>query len=155
MSEELRVPKRRAQVEVLLPGGGVRQVQIFLAEFAGTHAGHERLSDVLNADGSFLPALDVETDTMSFLARDAVAAARVGREWESNYDDLAGGEEHSVEITLLSGEKLKGNIYFLLPPDRSRLLDHLNDPQPFVRLDEGDRVALVNKRHIARISKVK
>jgi hypothetical protein len=155
MSDELRVPKRRAQVEVLLPGGGVRQVMFFLAEFAGNHAGHERLSDVLNADGAFLPALDIESDTMSFLARDAVAAARVGREWEPNYDELAGGEVHAVEITLLSGDKLKGNIHFVLPPERSRLLDHLNDRQPFVRLDEGDKVALVNKRHIARVSKLK
>jgi hypothetical protein len=154
MSDELRVPKGRAEVQVLLPGGGTRQVMVFLSEFAGTHAGHERLSDVLNADGSFLPALDVTSDTMSFLARDAIAAARVGREWEAS-SDLTGAEEAEVEITLTNGEKLRGHIDFILPPGRARLLDHLNDPRPFVRLDEGAQVALVNKRHIARVTQVK
>jgi len=42
-----------------------------------------------------------------------------------------------------------------MPPERSRLLDYLNDTQPFVRLAEKEKVALVNKRHIARVAKVK
>jgi len=154
MSDELRVPKRRAQVEVLLPGGAARQVTVFLAEFAGGHAGHERLSDLLNAAGEFVPAVDVATDAMTFINRQSVAAARVAREWEIG-DDLAGGEEHEVEIALSDGTSLRGTVHFVLPPERSRLLDFLNDAQPFVRLAQEDKVTLVNKRHIARVSKVK
>jgi hypothetical protein len=154
MSEELRVPKRRAQVELLLPGGGTRQVMFFLAEFAGTHAGHERLSDLVNGAHEFLPALDLATDTMSFVGRAGIAAARVGLEWDTRYG-LGDAEEHEVEITLADGTALRGIVQFELPPERSRLLDYLNDSQPFVRLDEGEKVALVNKRYIARVAKVK
>ena len=154
MADELRVPKRRAQVELLLPGGGSRQVEVFLAEFAGSHAGHERLSDLVNGDSEFLPAMDLTTGAMSFVGRAGIAAARVGRDWESSYG-LGDAEEHEVEIELSQGTTLRGIIQFELPPSRSRLLDYLNDSQPFVRLDEGEKVVLVNKRHIARVAKVK
>src|SRR5476649_508911 len=97
MGDELKVPKRRAQVELLLPGDGSRQVLVFLAEFAGSHAGHERLSDLVNGPNEFLPAVDLATDTTIFVGRAGIEAARVGREWESSYG-LGDAEEHEVEI---------------------------------------------------------
>ncbi|MGZ6143313.1 MAG: hypothetical protein ACXWLM_08240 [Myxococcales bacterium] len=154
MSDELRVPKRRAQVEVLLPGGAARQVTVFLAEYAPRHSGPERLSDLLNAQDDFVPAVDVATDTMTFLNRHGIAAARVEREWELA-GELEGGEQHEVELTLVDGTTLRGTVAFVMPPERARLLDFLNDAQPFVRLAEKEKVALVNKRHIARVAKVK
>jgi hypothetical protein len=59
--------------------------------------------------------------------------------------------KHEVEITLTDGTTLRGAVFFVLPHARSRLLDYLNDAQPFVRLAEPSRVALINKRHIARV----
>jgi len=151
MSEELKVPKRRVQVEVLIPGGGARQMIVFLAEFASTHTGPERLSDLLNAEAEFVPALDVGTDTMMFLSRHSIAAARVGHEWELG-EQPEEGVQHDVEITLTDGTTLPGSVFFLLPHSASRLLDYLNDAQPFVRLAEPEKVALINKRHIARVT---
>jgi hypothetical protein len=150
MSDELKVPKRRVQVEVLLPGGGMRQVTVFLSDFASHHGGPERLSDLLNGPDEFVPALDAQTDTMTFLGRGSIAAARVAPEWEID-PALAGSEEHEVEITLVEGMQLRGTLRYALPPGRTRLLDHLNDAQSFVRLEERDNIALINKRHIARV----
>ena len=150
MSDELRVPKRRVQVEVLVPGSPPRQVTIFLAEFASKHTGPERLSDLLNAPGEFFPALDA--GEMVFLGRHSIAAARVAREWELG-EELAEGQQPEVEIPLTDGTCLRGLVSFVLPPERSRLLDCLNDAQPFVRLLEQDRVALIHKRHIVRVAK--
>ena len=155
MSDELRVPKRRAQVEVLMPGGKALPVTVFLAEFASTHAGAERVSDLLNAaEGEFIASVDSTSDALTFLNRQNVAAARVSLEWEGE-EELEGAEAHEVEIALADGTLLKGRVRYLLPPERSRLNDYLNDPQPFVRLSHGDQVTLVNKRHIARVTKVK
>jgi hypothetical protein len=148
--DDLRVPKQRVQVEVLLPGGTVRQVIVFLAETASAHAGQERLSDLLNGTQDFLPALDTATDQMTFLGRGSIASARVARELEPEVGPAA--TEQEVEITLVDGKTLRGSITYVRPPERSRLLDELNDSQPFVRLLEKDSVALVNKRHIARIA---
>ena len=154
MTEDLRVPKRRAQVEVLLPGGGARQVTVFLSEFASRHSGPERLSDLLNAKDEFVPVVDAATDSVAFLGRHTIAAARVGREWEMP-GQIAGAEEHDLEITLVDGAVLRGLVSFVLPAGRTRLLDFLNDEQPFIELTERDKVALINKRYIARVAKVR
>src|SRR4051794_15590579 len=132
--QELRVPKRRTAVEVLLPGGAVRHVAVFLAEFAPGHQGTERLSDLLNGSADFVPALDVDSDAMTFLNRHAVSVARVAREVETEAgDDVTIPTEQEVEITLMDGASLTGLIAYVLPPDRSRLVDYLNDASPFFR----------------------
>jgi hypothetical protein len=154
MTDDLRVPKRRAQVEVLMPGGAARQVTVFLSEFASRHNGPERLSDLLNAEEDFIPAVDATTDTVVFLNRHGIAAARIAREWEISRDEPP-GEQHELEIALVDGTTLRGAVTVVLPPEHARLLDFLNDAQPFVRLAEREKVALVNKRHIARVAKVK
>jgi hypothetical protein len=153
MSEDLKVPKRRAQVEVLLPGGAVRQVTIFLAEYASAHDGPERLSDLLNGGDDFVPALDLASDTMTFLGRQSIAAARVAPDWDE--EDAPATSQQEVEITLADGTELHGSMAFVMSEEHSRLLDYLNDSPPFLRLIEQGRVALVNKRHIARVAKVK
>ncbi len=153
MSEDLKVPKRRAQVEVLLPGGAVRQVTIFLAEYASAHDGPERLSDLLNGGDDFVPALDLASDTMTFLGRQSIAAARVAPDWDE--EDAPATSQQEVEITLTDGTELHGTMAFVMSEEHSRLLDYLNDSPPFLRLIEQGRVALVNKRHIARVAKVK
>ncbi|TMA27329.1 MAG: hypothetical protein E6J78_10650 [Deltaproteobacteria bacterium] len=151
MADDLKVPKQRAEVEVLFPGGGVRQVVVFLAEFAEEHSGAERLSDLLNGPGEFLPAIDLQNDAVIFLGRQSIAAARVRPRWEPA--NPVAGAEHEVEITLADGATLWGRINFVLPPER-RLLDYLNLAEPFLRLQEKDKVSLINKRHIARVAKV-
>jgi hypothetical protein len=153
MSEDLKVPKRRAQVEVLVPGGGVRQVTIFLAEYASAHGGPERLSDLLNGADDFVPALDLASDAMTFLGRQSIAAVRVAPDWDE--EDVPSTSVHEVQITLTDGTELRGMMAFVMSEEHSRLLDYLNDAPPFVRLIEQGRVALVNKRHIARVAKVK
>jgi hypothetical protein len=151
MSEELKVPKRRAPVEVLFPGGAARRVTVFLAEFASNHSGPERISDLLNGGTDFVPAIDLESGRVTFLGRQGIAAARVEREWESE-PGMAATSEHAVQVTLVDGTVLRGTVGFAFPPERSRLLDYLNGAPPFVRLSEKDHVALINKRHIAQVA---
>jgi hypothetical protein len=154
MAEDLKVPKQRAEVEVLLPGGAARQVVVFLSEFASTHSGRERLSDLLNGGEDFVPALDTLTGNMTFLGRQSIAAARVAPEWEPA-DETVMASEHELEVTLADGTVLHGRVRIVMPPERSRLLDYLNDAPPFLKLVERGSVALVNKRHIARVARVK
>src|SRR5258708_28711871 len=125
MSEELRVPKRHVQVEVLIAGGGARQVTVLLDEFASTHTGPERLSDLLNAHDDFLPVVDVATGGTMFLGRQSIAAARVAPEWEPA-DPPEEGDRHELEIVLTDGTQLRGSVAFA---GRTRLLDFLNHAQ--------------------------
>jgi hypothetical protein len=150
---ELRVPKRRAEVEVVLPGGATRRVAVFLAEFASSHEGGERLSDLLNGDRAFFPALDDEIGEMTFLNRDGIAVARVAAEIEHDpASDLTLPSEFEVAIQLIDGTELHGLVTFVLPPERSRLIDYFNDGPPFFALLEEEHVALVNKRYVSRVA---
>jgi hypothetical protein len=149
--DELRVPKRRVPVEVILPGGAARRVVLFLAEAAADHAGGEQPSDLLNGPVEFIPAVDEADGAMTFLHRGAVAVVRVAPELEPDEaEEFTLPTEHEVEVHLAGGGVRAGLVSFLRP-DRTRLVDFLNEPSPFFRLLEADAVALVNKRHVTRV----
>lgn len=151
--EELRVPKRRTAVEIQLQGGAIHRVAVFLGDFASGHAGPERLSDLLNGPGGFVPAYDLEADAMTFLNRDGLAVARLPAVFETEANDQHTlPTEHEVEIVLDDGSRLRGLVSYVLPTERSRLIDFLNEAPLFFRLLEQDQVALVNKKYVARVA---
>jgi hypothetical protein len=149
---DLRVPKRRVAAVVLLPGGAVRRIALFLSEAASRHAGPERPSDLLCGRDDFLPAFDEESGGMTFLHRAALAAVRVPRELEADDAEATLPVEHDVEVLLADGTVLRGLVSFVRPEERVRLVDYLNEPAPFFPLHEEGTVALVNKRHVARVA---
>ncbi|MDI2099046.1 hypothetical protein [Ruicaihuangia caeni] len=149
---ELRVPKRRTPVELVLADGTHRNVLVFLAESAARHSGPERLSDLLDGESEFIPAVDASTDAVFFLSCQSVAVARVDSSVEG--DDVGQhtvSTEHEVELTLVGGVKLRGLVAYVMPPDRSRLTDYLNSESRFIKLIEQDAVALINKQQVALV----
>lgn len=150
--EDLRVPKRAVPVEVVLPGGEARQVAVYLSEGAASHPGPERLSDLLNGTAPFIPARESGSGAMTFLHRASIAVARVASEEEPADDSFTIPTEHEVEITLADGARLSGLVAYVAPQSRERLVDFLNRPEPFLRLLERERVALVGRAHVARVA---
>ena len=153
MLESLSIPKRRVAAQFILPGGASRAVAVFLAEAAPGHSGGERLSDLLNNSGSqFIPAIDAETDAMTFVQCENLSLARVDAALEPNVvDQFTIPTEHEVEVRLMDGQKLRGLITYVLPEAHSRLTDYLNNAPAFIPLLEGEKVALINKRHVAYV----
>jgi hypothetical protein len=152
MSGELRVPKHKTLVDVLLPGGASRRMALFLAEAAPDHSGPEVPLDLLNGRDDFIPAFDEAAGAMSFLHRPGVPVLRVARALDSVDEDVTLPTEHEVEVQLTDGSALGGLISFVRPTERSRLVDFLNEQPPFFRLLLGDEVAYVNKRHVACVA---
>lgn len=149
--EDLRVPKRKVAVEVLLPGGQSRRVSLFLAEAAADHDGPELPADFVNGPPRFVPVVDEASGAITFLNLASVAVVRVPRALDAEEDPFEVPVEHQVAIALLDGTVLQGIVSYVRPEDRARLGDLLNEPPPFVRLVEAETVALVNKRHVARV----
>jgi hypothetical protein len=151
--DDLRVPKRRIPVEMLLPGGASRQTTLFLSEVAADHTGPERPSDLLNGGDDFVPAFDETGKAMTFLNRSAISAVRLDPALDADLDeDVTLPTEHEVEVLLQDGTPLRGLVSFLRPAERSRLVDFLNEAPPFFRLIDGAVLVLVNKRHVVRVS---
>jgi hypothetical protein len=153
--DELRIPKRAVRVDLTRADGTRLEAEVYLSEFASAHVGGERLSEMLNS-GPFLPARDLAQGKVSFLSCHSIAVARVAREVEAD-DDAAAHTiptEHEVVVTLLGGQTLSGLLTYVLPPERSRLIDYLNGCPLFIPLLEADHLALINREHIARVDPV-
>jgi hypothetical protein len=150
--DELRVPKHKTAVDVILPGGAVRRMALFLAEAAPDHAGPEVPLDLLNGRDDFIPAFDVAAGGISFLHRPGVPVVRVERSLDAGEQEVTLPTEHEVEVQLTDGTSLGGLVSYVRPADRTRLVDVLNEPHPFFRLLQGDLVAYVNKRHVSCVA---
>ncbi|HSM93870.1 MAG TPA: hypothetical protein VLT47_13385 [Anaeromyxobacteraceae bacterium] len=151
--EDLRVPKRRVPVEMILPGGAARRMTLFLSEVAEDHTGPERPSDLLNGGDDFVPAFDEAGKTMTFLNRSTISAVRLDPALDTDVDeDVSLPTEHAVEVLLRDGTALRGLVSFLRPTERSRLVDFLNESPPFFRLLDDSTLVLVNKRHVVRVT---
>jgi hypothetical protein len=150
--EELRIPKRRVPVEVSIPGSGWRKVVVFLSEFASNHLGAERVSDLFNGPGEFIPAYDPDKNEAVLLRRDGVLGVRVAADLEPPSEAThTVPDEHELQIFLDDGSALRGLVTYVLPPDRARVIDFLNEAPRFFRIQEQDRVALVNKLHVTHV----
>ena len=58
-------------------------------------------------------------------------------------------------MTFSDGRTLRGLLSYVMPPERSRVIDYLHEQPPFFRLLHGDRVALVNKLHAVQLEIVR
>ncbi|HSP77897.1 MAG TPA: hypothetical protein VLQ93_05185 [Myxococcaceae bacterium] len=130
---------------------------VFLSEAAPGRPEGERLSDLLNGGAQFIPVVDAQTDGVTFVRCENVAVARVAAELEpvDDAEQFTIPTEHEVEIHLSDGQKLRGLITYVLPDQHSRLLDFLNGSPLFFPLFQEERVALVNKRHVAYVETIR
>ncbi len=150
--EELRVPKRQLEIETVHVDGVRRQLIVYLSEFLEHRSGGERVSDLLNRDEVFFPAVDKETNATLFLARDGLMFARVRTQEElTPVEQTNALTENTVDISLIDGAMIKGVLAFLRQPERSRVIDVLNEPARFLPVRTGDFTLLINKRNIVFI----
>ena len=158
MTDAYRVPKRRVPVEVVLAGRSPMLVDLYLSACAETHAGLERASDLLNGPEPFLPASD-PAGSVVFLHRDGLISVSLDAEHEQA-DEPEPAEEPAadqstaveVEVVLEDGMTISGEINQMMPEGHRRLQDVLNLDTRFLILRSGDRIHLINKRRIIRVS---
>jgi hypothetical protein len=152
-SAPLRVRKDPFEVELALAGRPPRRVELFLAEHGSHGFARQKVLDLLEHGGGFLPACDVETgrwETFNAQAVSWIGMSRDSVESEGGPEELF---EHRrfVRVTLAGGSALEGELLYSAPSGEARLVDYLNRPELFVRLWNGDRVYLVRKESILMI----
>ncbi len=152
--EAYRVPKKRIEATLGLPGRVPRSVAIFLALSAEHHAGAERPSDLLDGEASFVAVIDGE-DGFVLVQREAVAYLRVAAEVELGSErlpaeDLGASSAQAVAVEVMFEDEvvIEGTVVFLLPDAQQRLQDFLNGEGKFFPLRAGDDIYLVNKQRI-------
>lgn len=158
MTDAYRVPKRNVPVEVVLAGRSPLLVDLYLSDCAERHAGLERPSDLLNGPDRFLPASD-SGGSVLFLHRDGLISVSFDAEHEQVSEaeqavEIAADESTSVEVEVVleDGMSIAGEINQMMPEGHRRLQDVLNLDTRFLILWSGDRVHLINKRRVIRVS---
>ncbi len=161
MTEAYRIPKLQIPVDVLLAGGPMLPLTIFLSERAQSHAGYERPSDLLNGPDLFIPATD-KGNRIQFLHRDGLVSMRVPSRYETGAEGDLGGPglapdvavRARVEVIVEQESVLRGMVTYVMPEGQRRLQDVLNLKDQFLILHDGDLVHLVNKRRILRVTAI-
>lgn len=146
-SDFLKVPKSVRPVILWVHPEGQVHGSLFVHTQSRHHAGEQDPSELLNEPEPFLIVQRDDPDELRFYQRSAIVRA------EYQPSDPPTPVDTPVcpcRLYLMDGSVISGEVREALPPDRSRLIDYLNQPDTrFLRLWlEDDQVCLVNKSYI-------
>ncbi|HWM88331.1 MAG TPA: hypothetical protein VNO33_20895 [Kofleriaceae bacterium] len=154
---DLKVPFRRAAVELCLGGQAARRVELFLAENVDKVWPRQAVLDLLEGDRRFLPCRDIELGTLTLINRDHIMWLAIAphdlRDIGAESAELGPlfDQRYPVTLQLAGGIKLDGAILYSAPVEHARLADHMNHPGSFLALHWSDQVLLVRKSAVLEI----
>lgn len=157
MATDFRVPKIRVTVELGILGGEGRRVDLFIADYRRNAPVRQSVIDLLEEDTEFVPAVDesgtslFNKSSLSFVAI-SLRGGELPVEESSDDEQPLFDRRVAVEVELVGGRRLRGELLYSPPPGRSRVVDHLNGLTRFFRLWTSERVYLVNKNHVLRVT---
>lgn len=152
---EFRIEKRRTQAALTLSTGAVVHGCFFLAGSRPSHAGPERVADLLNAENGFFP--------FEFMSDKGLRTALINRaqvveirllegEDEARADPgYAVATEREVCMLLSIGRQVTGRVRVQLPTGRDRLSDYTRAPEAFRYVETADGTLIVNSAHIVEL----
>ena len=142
----------RVTTRVVSFSGDTREVDVFLGPALRRHYETETLSERLNAQGlQFLPVSN--GDKVELLQLDYIADVQVdGEAPELERVEFAGATRKLVTVHLSTGKELRGEFVYMMPKERPRVSDALNDPSlQFLLLVEPGRSHYVNRKAVVRV----
>jgi hypothetical protein len=153
-TEPYKVPKEKILVQLKIPPSAPLWHTVFLSSCAKNHRGQETISDLFNTPSAFLP-LQREDGVITVIRRDSIRWIKVKDAEKSEwyyYEVREGAPQSRVRFEFDDGETLEGSVYCIGPAGEQRILDVVNKPGPFLQLETGMSLYLVNISHISIIS---
>ena len=146
---EYQVPRREVQATVVLDDGRTLECTLFTA-VSSPEGGPQRVLDRLNDSAEeFVP---VSCDEDRFLvSKPGILTVQITQPDELEAMETDAGREAPVRLSLAGGINLVGRFRIVMPPERSRVIDYLNESDRFVPLFGEDRVTLVQRRYIVTV----
>ena len=125
------------------------EVSFFLQDYAEGHSGRELILDVLNSSSNFIPMEDVESKRVSLVNKQRIRWIEL-KEREI-HDETGLSQEQFVQAEMIGGKVIRGRVPVEMPPERSRLSDHLNFTPQFIYLLQEDRELILNKSYLLSV----
>ena len=152
---QFRVEKLRTEATLTLSNGTSVRGCFFVAGSSRTHAGPERIKDVLNGETGFFPFEVAESGRSSTILynRDHVVMVELADTGEAHIDpgyDVA--TVRSVSMLLSSGARLRGAVRVYRPQGRDRLSDFARAAETFRYLEAERATYLINVRYVVELA---
>jgi hypothetical protein len=149
---EFRVEKKRAAAELTLTTGATVKGSFFLWDSSGSHAGPERVGDLLNERTGFFP-FELEDGHTALFNRAQIVKVRLPG--ESSEARLEPGYEVAtrrvVSILLSTGDRISGTVSVFRPAGRDRLSDYARSDEAFRYVEADEQTWIVNSFHLVEI----
>jgi hypothetical protein len=160
--EGLRLPIIAVRVDLMLHGGNLRAVELFVAEHLAHHYRRQQVTDLLEAATQFVPVRNPEDGRVELINKETMIWVRVSLDAgelpvEEKHDPGSPDVElfdemHAVRVELSAAEPLAGDIlYSPTSAGGGRVVDYLNEPGHLFRLWTGEHLYLINKRFVVRV----
>lgn len=149
---EYRVEKKRAAAELTLTTGATVRGCFFLWDSSQSHAGPERVGDLLNEQGGFFP-FELEDGQTALYNRAQIVKVRLGGNnaeagLEPGYEVAT---RRSVSMLLSTGDRIAGVVSVFRPAGRDRLSDYTRSDETFRYVEDEEQTWIVNSLHLVEI----
>ncbi len=152
---EFRIQKRRTEAELTLTTGASVRGCFFLSDSRASHAGPERVADLLNAEEGFFPfelSGDPSPHTILYNRTQVVVVTLLEEIIEAQLDPgYSVATEREVRILLSSGHIVHGRVRVYRPTGRDRLSDYARAPEAFRYVETKGGTVIINSAHIVEL----
>ncbi len=132
--------------------GSVLKGRFWLLTDPARGGGVVPIEEMLDGPREFL-AFGLERGESVLVSRDAIRTVMIPTPSPGIWDTVdAGASLDLVTLTLDSGEAVSGVLRSIMPRGMGRMSDFFNAPGRFISIGLGDRIILVNKGRIVRVS---
>jgi hypothetical protein len=158
MLSEFRVEKGRTTATLVLSNGSTVRGVFFVAPASATHAGPERIKDVLNAESGFFPfeVSGARSPKTVLLNRDHVVVVTPASSDEPFTDPgYEVATQRTVSMLLTNGQRLTGSVRVFRPLGRDRLSDYARANERFRYIEAaGASTMIVNTTHVIELTEL-
>ncbi len=149
---EPRPPTTPCPVRIRFADGASLEGHLWLLPSAAHARGVTSAESVLNGERDFI-AIGLEKGGNALVGRDAIRMVELSADGdgaEPITDDAASLDVLTVRLD--SGEELSGVLRAVAREGGNRMSDVFNSPGRFLPIQVGDRLVLVSKRRITRVT---
>jgi hypothetical protein len=152
---EFRIEKRRAEAALTLTTGSTVRGCFFLSGSSASHAGPERVADLLNAETGFFPfELNAGTApyTVLFNRSQVLQVVLLEDTIEAQLDPgYSVATERAIRMLLSNGDAVIGRVRVYRPSGRDRVSDYARASEAFRYVETAAGTVIVNADHIVEL----
>lgn len=147
MAPEQWAATERVPVRIALAEGVTLTGEIYLQPSTAFHETRETPLEMLNRRELFFPLSQPDGEFLLVAKAQVVSLSYEGAV-VADPERASAARVIGIEVTMVGGTSYQGNAATELPPDKSRLSDYLNAPEPFFCIVVAESTLCLNRSRV-------